>query len=180
MKKTDAQKLVTDAAGKILDMIGTEQGSTVSAGKMSVKIGSPKSRLRRYFLPELANGLKPGDSWEDASDDTTMIAQAGLTIRSHMAIRYTFEGFADTLGFKTARVRWESTALDISGESANAQMNLKVVGDGTTGGVAYYSLADGLLAARNENLDARLRLNIQEMIIPVVQQQTTTTVRVKG
>jgi hypothetical protein len=178
--KGDMLKMVTDASGKILEVIGGEKGATVSAGKMSVKVGSAKSRLSRFFLPQLTAAIKPGDSWDDTADDSTTVGQIGLTIHSHIVTRYTFDGYADTLGVKTARVRWESTGMEINGESSNPQMSLTVVGEGNTSGVAYYSTTDGLLVSRNESLDARLRLNVQQMIIPVVQQQTTTTVRVKG
>jgi hypothetical protein len=171
-------KCVTDALGTVLTVtnISTPHEAAGPHGALKLKFGTAKSRIRRLFLPHLSQS-KPGDTWEEKTEDATSNAQMGMTLTAKTDYRMTLEAIVDTLGTRAARVRWESTSLVLKGEMKAGGTEMKIDGDGTMGGLSYFSMKDGLLLSRADNMEVTVRVSTSSMLIPVVQKQTTLIVR---
>ncbi|MEO5929302.1 MAG: hypothetical protein ABIR47_05175 [Candidatus Kapaibacterium sp.] len=173
-------KCITDAIGTVLTVtnISTPHEASGPHGALKVKFGTAKSRIRRFFLPRLSQ-LKPGDTWEETMEDKTANAQMGMSLNATTKYRMTFEGIVDTLGASAARIRWESTSLVLKGEMNAGGNAMKIDGDGTTTGVSYFSMKDGMLLSRTDDMEVAVRVSTSSMLIPVLQKQTSVTVRAK-
>ncbi|HVZ41626.1 MAG TPA: hypothetical protein VHI13_20265 [Candidatus Kapabacteria bacterium] len=166
----------TDQAGRLLAVTSLDP-----ALKQAMHSPGQGNSMEQMFSPALRRTIKVGDSWEETRQDTSEVQEGvGGTMVVHVTTRYTYEGDVDTLNTKASRVRYETTSLSIDGSLEAQGAKMTIDGDGTGGGLTYYSLNDGLMLNSTANMQTSVRISMtspQELIIPVTQKLSTTTVR---
>ncbi|MBS1913366.1 MAG: hypothetical protein JST22_15370 [Bacteroidetes bacterium] len=174
--KVKPTQFSTDQTGHLLGVAMLDP-----AFKQAMQSSGQGSQIELMFSPMLRRAVKPGDSWEETRQDTSEVQEGvGGTMVVHVTTRYTYEGDVDTLSTKAARVRYETTSLAIDGSLEAQGAKMTIDGDGTGGGLTYYSLNDGLMLNSTANMETSVRISMtspQELIIPVTQKLSTTTVR---
>jgi hypothetical protein len=172
------QHFTTDNGGRIVSI---QKLSSESSQMMQLMQSlSSRKQLRQWFAPEMLSGHKSGDSWTEKGTDTVTNEGMGMEMRTTSDTRYTFEGTVDTLGIKAARLRVETTSMQIEGSLSMSGMDMAIDGDGVTSGTAYYSLSDGLLLVNNSETQTNSRVSMSgqaEMVIPMTQKISTMIVR---
>jgi hypothetical protein len=173
------QRFTTTPLGKLLNVeTSGEKGSEMS--QMMMGLGGGRDQLTSWFSPMLGSERKVGDKWQVLTNDTVNNEAMGMEMRRKWTTTYTYEAAVDTLGTKAARVRIESSGMNIEGEMSVQGMSLGVDGDGAIGGVSYYSLTDGLLLASRTENQMNMQLSMSEqggMVMPITQRMNTTLVR---
>jgi hypothetical protein len=176
---SESQRFVTDAVGHVLDVATPAKAAAAEANTMSVKVGGVKSSLKRFFLPGLAAGVKPGGTWHEDIVDTTVDAQTGMVVVTTFAVDYRYVGTVDTLGGTLARVDWEAPAMTYSGGMKAGGGEMTIEGDGAGSGVSYISTKDGMIVAGSRDIEANMRLTTPQMALPIAVTQSQTITRVK-
>jgi hypothetical protein len=173
------QRFTTTPLGRLLNVeTSGEKGSEMS--QMMMGLGGGREQLASWFSPMLGTEHKVGETWQVQTNDTVNNDAMGMEMRRKWTTTYTYEASVDTLGTKAARVRMESSGMNIEGEMSVQGMNLGVDGDGAISGVSYYSLTDGLLLASKTENQMNMQVSMSEqggMVIPITQRMNTTIVR---
>jgi hypothetical protein len=172
------QRFSTTPLGKLLNVEATAGKGAEMAQMMG--LGAGREQLTSWFSPLLGNPHAVGEKWQVPTNDTVNNDAMGMQMRRKWTTTYTYEATVDTLGTKAARIRMESSEMNIEGEMSVQGMNLGVDGDGAVSGVSYYSLADGLLLASRTENQTNMQVSMSEqggMVIPITQRMSATIVR---
>ncbi|MCS7000340.1 MAG: hypothetical protein RMK00_08060 [Bacteroidota bacterium] len=143
---SDSVLTYPELEGYQLQLTCNRQGKTLSQAYVRQDTGSSVARtvqqqvleqlsgsgVRMRFLVEFPEGpLSRGQQWTRSYRDTISAGIVEQQIVSTMDIRYTFDGFLDTLGRRCVVVRGESTRYLISGSADQMGMAMSINGDGT-------------------------------------------------
>jgi hypothetical protein len=173
------QRFTTTPMGRLLNVEAPDgKGSEMS--QMMTGLGGGREQLAAWFSPLLGSEHKIGDKWQVETNDTVNNEAMGMEMRRKWTTTYTYEATVDTLGTKAARLRVESSGMNIEGEMSVQGMSLGVDGDGAISSVSYYSLTDGLLLASKTENQMNMQVSMSEqggMVIPITQRMNSTIVR---
>jgi hypothetical protein len=168
-----------DERGKLLSL--DKSALAANQDQALQQMGNNITQLTNTLIfeyPEKA--LKKGDTWTVTKTDTNS-SDAGTIITSTTAT-YLYDGTADTLGVKCARIQTKSATTKMEGNVQQMGMNMAMEADGAVTGTSYIELASGIpvVTLANTQLDMRMAITGQEnAIIPMQMDMKMAITRVK-
>jgi hypothetical protein len=106
-----------------------------------------RSILFLWFQPGIFRKMRPGATWTENRSESIVLEGLGIDAQAKFAVRYSFDGMADTLGVRAIRLRWSAPTMAIRGTRVIDGHSHPLQGDGEHSGIAYFSTIDGLLLA---------------------------------
>ena len=130
-----------------------------------------RSYLHNIVFPE--GKIKPGDSWDFSSIDTTS-GREGTTVVKTKG-KYTYDGVETVNQIKCARLKLDAN-FSISGQGTIQGMNYGLEGEGKIVGAHWVDLETGLVVRSDTNTEIEMAIGITgqyEMTMPMSQKMKT-------
>jgi hypothetical protein len=157
----------------------TSTGGDDMSATMSVVSGGGNGGVKALFPVFPGKELAVGETWTHETSDTMSRSQMPGSIQTKTTVKYTFDGTVDTLGYRCARIKVNSTEMVMTGTMQAMGMDMFIEGDGDLTGVMYVELSTGMqvIARTTTAMSTRMSMTGQGQAIVPITTETTTTLR---
>jgi len=140
------------------------------------------SGMKRFFMTYPTKEISVGAVWTTTVTDTNSTRSMNGSVITTMSLSMRYERNVDTLGFHCVVISSTSSKLNVVGTIQQAGMDMTLDGDGSTKGIVYVDVTDGMpvLSISNLDMDTRLAMVGQASMIIPLQMESVVTLRRVG